>query len=72
MHCESDRPTGPDVPGRGDWNPERYGALRLTSALEIECRPWDFALRLGTGTSRWRFSFGGSGSGLGGSNGGSG
>lgn len=52
LHFESSRPSGPTVPGRGYWNPERYGEVRLTTALDIERRPWDFSLRLGTGTSR--------------------
>jgi tetratricopeptide (TPR) repeat protein len=58
LHFESERPTGPTIAGRGYWNPARYSEARVTTALELEQRPWDFSLRLGTGTSREVDGFG--------------
>jgi tetratricopeptide (TPR) repeat protein len=63
MGFDSSRPTGPDVPARGYWNPERYREARLYAVYSIERRPWDFQARLGAGTSRETDGFGDTGTG---------
>jgi len=51
MAFEDSRPTGPGVPGRGYWNPERYREARMFTGLSTEQRPWDASLRVGLGRS---------------------
>jgi hypothetical protein len=51
MAFDDSRPTGPAVPDRGYWNPERYREARVFTGLSIEQRPWDGGLRIGIGGS---------------------
>ncbi len=49
---DSSRPTGPGVPDRGYWNPDRYREALLVTALSVEQKPWIVDARLGLGASR--------------------
>lgn len=51
MAFDDSQPTGPGVPGRGYWNPERYREARVFTGLSTEQRPWDASLRVGLGRS---------------------
>lgn len=52
MAFDSSRPTGPGVPDRGYWNPERYREGLLLTAVSVDRRPWTVDARLGVGVSR--------------------
>jgi hypothetical protein len=51
MAFDDSQPTGPGVPGRGYWNPERYREARVFTGLSTQQRPWDASFRVGLGRS---------------------
>lgn len=51
MAFRSSQPSGPERPGRGYWNPRRYGEWRAFTAITHDARPFDLSARLAVGAA---------------------